>query len=58
MGEGMNQNDLKIWFQRFQWLKEANGSFNSLISAISGGPRSGRGINSTLMLWRTHYKEA
>ena len=58
MGEGMNQDDLKIWFRRFQWLKEASGSFGSLVSAISGGPRSGRGVDSTLMLRRAHYEEA
>ena len=39
-------------------IKKANGFFNSLILAILGGPRNGRGINNILILRRVYYKEA
>ena len=58
MGEGINQANLKVWFRHFQWLKKASGSFGSLISAISGGPRNGQGMDSTLILRRAYYKKA
>ena len=58
MGEGMNQDNLKVWFRWYQWLKKVSGFFGLLILVISGGPRSGRGVNNTFIFWRAYYKEA
>ena len=37
IGKGINQDNFKIWFYYFQWLKKVNGFFGLLVLVISGG---------------------